>query len=154
MFRYSILTHLSKVHLIVLNKYVFVPCCSHSSAFRWGQSMNTNTNAHSQQSKQACILCLRVVCRTCIPPLWVRLINAVHNASLSVMKRLASVTVAASSWRFIAGGVWQNHYRERIFIVAEPGFISSRLCLVKGECLTTMIKRLNLIRQGRFFKVA
>lgn len=55
------------------------------------------------------------------------------------MKRLASVTVAASSWRFIAGGgadaLFVHLHRERIYTVAQPGFASARLCLVKGEWL-------------------
>ena len=48
---------------------------------------------------QACSIL--ILCPHMHPP---TVINAVHNASMSVMKRLASGTVAASAWRFIAGG--------------------------------------------------
>lgn len=42
------------------------------------------------------------------------------------MKRLASVTVTASSWRLIAGrGLTTSFQGERVYTVTQPGFISS-----------------------------
>lgn len=41
-------------------------------------------------------------------------------------------------------GIIVHLYRERIYIIAPPAFISARLCLVKGESLTMGMKRLNV----------
>lgn len=81
---------------------------SSSSAYRRVWSINTHTLMHAitQPSMDAHTVPVSSL-QDMHPPhfecFWQALINAVCNALLSVMKRLASVTVAASFWRFIAG---------------------------------------------------
>lgn len=76
------------------------------------------------------------------------IVNAVHNALLSVIRRLACVTVTASSWRFIAGrGLTASLQGERVYTVTQPGFISSTHDNRDEE---VECRQNNLTRQGCF----